>query len=176
MSPFRDIAVPLPFFPLEVKGVKMKRTLQVLAVILLIAGVDACSPKMPPTQVSISTVQPTLAESYHPLTARTGIKEIDRVLDAIGEIQRLRSLIQLTATRCPGRTVWADRQSAFRRRARGRLSRCFRFSALKAISSEARRLTIGRVLILLASMRFIRCLQVPTLMKIIRPGSMPSCL
>jgi len=78
----------------------MKRTLQALAVILLIAGVAACSPKMPPTQVSISTVQPTLAESYHPLTARTGIKEIDRVLDAIGEIQRLRSLIQLTTTRC----------------------------------------------------------------------------
>src|SRR5215208_5097270 len=78
----------------------MNHTLRILSVILLIAGSSACSPKMSATEVSISTVQPTLAEVYHPLTARTGIKEIDRVLDAIGDTSKLRSLVQLTATRC----------------------------------------------------------------------------
>ena len=78
----------------------MKRALQILSVIMLIAGLSACSLRLPATQVSISTVQPTRAESYHLLTTRTGIEEIDHVLDAIGDIQKLRSLVQLTATRC----------------------------------------------------------------------------
>ncbi len=78
----------------------MKRTLQILSAVLLIAGLSACSPKIPATQASIATAQPTRAEPYHPLTTRTGIEEIDRILEAIGDIQKLRSLVQLTATRC----------------------------------------------------------------------------
>jgi hypothetical protein len=81
----------------------MKRTLQIFAAILLIAGLAACAPQMPPTHVSIPTVQQTLAARYYPLTTRTGMKEIDRVLDSIGDIQKLRSLVQLTATTCTKR-------------------------------------------------------------------------
>jgi len=81
----------------------MNRTLQVLYAIVLIAGLAGCSPKMPITQASTSTVGPTLAEPYYPLTARTGIEEIDHVLDAIGDIQKLRTLVQWTATKCTNR-------------------------------------------------------------------------
>jgi len=78
----------------------MKRALQILFAIVFIAGLAGCSPKMPATPVSGSTAQPTRAEPYYPLTARTGIEEIDPVLDAVGDIQKLRALVQLTATRC----------------------------------------------------------------------------
>ena len=78
----------------------MKRALQVLSITMLFAGLAACSPQLPATPVRISSVQPTLAEPYHPLSTRTGIEEIDPVLDAIGDIQKLRSLVQLTSTRC----------------------------------------------------------------------------
>ena len=78
----------------------MKQTLLILYVILLLAGLSSCSPNMPVSQTSASTPQPTLAEVYHPLTARTDVEEIDRVLDAIGDTSKLRSLVQLTATRC----------------------------------------------------------------------------
>jgi hypothetical protein len=39
-------------------------------------------------------------EAVHPLTTRTGIEEIDRILDASGDMQKLRSLIQFTSTKC----------------------------------------------------------------------------
>jgi hypothetical protein len=81
----------------------MKRALQVLSVIMLIAVFSSCSLRMPVSQASISTVQPALGEPYYPLTARTSIEEIDRVLDAIGDIQKLRTLVQLTATKCTNR-------------------------------------------------------------------------
>ena len=68
----------------------MKQALQVLSVIMLIAVFSSCSPRMLVSQASISTVQPALGEPYYPLTARTSIEEIDRVLDAIGDIQKRR--------------------------------------------------------------------------------------
>ena len=81
----------------------MKWTFQITTALLLIAGTTACSPKMPAAQESMSALQPTLAETVHPLTTRTGIQAIDRVLDASGDVQKLRSLIQFTSTKCTKR-------------------------------------------------------------------------
>ncbi len=89
--------------PLQVKGGQMKQTLQILSAVLLIVGLSACSPRTSVTPVSISTVQPAKGEPYYPLATRTGVEEIDGVLDAIGDIQELRTLVQLTATKCTTR-------------------------------------------------------------------------
>jgi hypothetical protein len=78
----------------------MKWTFPILAAIVLIAGITACTPGVPTTQESTSALQPTPAQIVHPLTTRTGIEEIDRILDASGDVQKLRSLIQFTATKC----------------------------------------------------------------------------
>ena len=75
-NPFKAIAVILLVFPLEVNGDRMKWTFPIFAAILLIAGITACTPSVPANQ------QPAPAETVHPLTARTGIEEIDRILDA----------------------------------------------------------------------------------------------
>ena len=77
----------------------MQRYFQFTFALLLIAGVAACSPEMATT----ATLQPALTETYHPLTTRTGIEEIDRILDASGDVQKLRSLIQFTSTQCTKR-------------------------------------------------------------------------
>ena len=81
----------------------MKWHLPIVTAMLLIVGVAACSPGMPVTQAGNSTAEPTLAESYYPLTTRTGIEEIDGILDASGDVQKLRSLIQFTSTKCTRR-------------------------------------------------------------------------
>ena len=78
----------------------MKWSYQIFAVLLLIAGMTACSPKMPENEESGAVPQPTLAEPVHALTTRTGIEEIDRILDASADVRKLRSLIQFTSTRC----------------------------------------------------------------------------
>jgi hypothetical protein len=77
----------------------MQRYFQSAFAILLIAGVAACSTRMATT----ATREPALTETYHALTTRTGIEEIDRILDASGDVQRLRSLIQFTSTLCTTR-------------------------------------------------------------------------
>ena len=74
----------------------MQRYFQFTFALLLIAGVAACSPTMATT----ATLRPALTETYHALTTRTGIEEIDRILDASGDVQKLRSLIQFTSTLC----------------------------------------------------------------------------
>lgn len=71
----------------------MKWTVQIFSVTLLIAEVVACSPRAVATQ----------AEAVYPLTTRTGIHEIDLILDASGDVQKLRSLIQFTSTKCTHR-------------------------------------------------------------------------
>lgn len=73
----------------------MKWYIQFFAGMMLLMGTVACSPKMPANQESTSTSQST-----HPLTARTGIKEIDRILDAGSDVQKLRSLIEFTSAKC----------------------------------------------------------------------------
>jgi hypothetical protein len=74
----------------------MKRYFQLAFVMLLIAGVAACSQSVATT----STLQPTLTEMYHPLTTRTGIQAIDRILDASGDVHTLRSFLQFNSVRC----------------------------------------------------------------------------
>jgi hypothetical protein len=64
----------------------------------LIAVISACSPVVPTAQESTSQAKPTA--TVHPLTIRTGIAEIDRVLEASGDVQQLRSLVQFTSTKC----------------------------------------------------------------------------
>lgn len=76
----------------------MKWYVQMIAEVLLLAGLVACSTKMPADQESISTSQPV-----HPLTTRTGIEEIDQILEASGDVQKLRSLIAYTSTKCTKR-------------------------------------------------------------------------
>jgi hypothetical protein len=74
----------------------MKRYIQIASTIFLIVGISACTPIVATT----STLQPTLIETYYPLTTRTGIKEIDHILNASGDVQKLRSLIQFTSAMC----------------------------------------------------------------------------
>jgi len=78
----------------------MKWTLQILPAILLMAGITACSPKVLAPQQNESATRPMAAETVYPLTTRTGIEEIDRILDASSDVQKLRSLIQFTSTKC----------------------------------------------------------------------------
>ena len=77
----------------------MQRYFQIVCAMLLISGVAACSPGMATT----ATLQPGLTETYYPLTTRTGLEEIDRILDASGDVQRLRSLVQFTSALCTRR-------------------------------------------------------------------------
>jgi len=81
----------------------MKWTFPIFAAILLIAGITACTPRVPAIPESTSALQPTPAEIVHPLTTRTGLEEIDRILEASGDVQKLRSLIQFTSTKCTRR-------------------------------------------------------------------------
>jgi hypothetical protein len=77
----------------------MQRYFQFAFTMLLIAGVVACSPGMATT----ATLQPATNETSHALTTRTGIEEIDRILDASGDVQKLRSLMQFTSAVCTKR-------------------------------------------------------------------------
>jgi len=90
------MAVILFAFPFRIKGLKMKGYIHSISMIFLIMGIAACTPIIAAT----STLSPTLTERYYPLTTRTGIEEIDRILDASGDLQKLRSLIRFTSTRC----------------------------------------------------------------------------
>jgi hypothetical protein len=81
----------------------MMSTFPMFVAMMLIAGITACSPGMPTAQENTSASQPTSAETYYPLTTRTGIEEIDRVLDASGDVEKLRSLIQFNSTQCTRR-------------------------------------------------------------------------
>jgi len=73
----------------------MRHYVQIIAGVLLLGGLVACSAKMPADQESTSTSQ-----RAHPLSVRTGIEEIDRILEASGDVQKLRSLIALTSAKC----------------------------------------------------------------------------
>ena len=78
----------------------MKWKLPIFAALLLSVGVTACSPGVPAPPENTSAPQPTPVETVYPLTTRTGIEEIDRILDASGDVKKLRSLIQFTSTKC----------------------------------------------------------------------------
>jgi hypothetical protein len=80
----------------------MTRCFPVDFVLMCVLMLAACSPGMPATQQAVSTLEPTQAEPYHPLATRTGVEEIDRVLEAVasGDQQALLSLIQFTEAKC----------------------------------------------------------------------------
>ena len=81
------------------------RNFPVILVLISILGVAACSPAPFITEQVASTLEPTQTEPYHPLTMRTGMEEIDLVLDAVasGDKQALLSLIQFTQAKCTHR-------------------------------------------------------------------------
>jgi len=81
----------------------MKWTFPIFATILLSAGITACYPGIPKARDDTPASQPRLAETYYPLSTRTGIEEIDRILEASGDVQKLRSLVQFTSTKCTKR-------------------------------------------------------------------------
>lgn len=79
----------------------MKRYAQIAFTILLALALFACSPVTPATSDAV----PTSAERFHPLTARTGIEDVDNVVKAVasGNVEALRSLIQFTNAKCTQR-------------------------------------------------------------------------
>jgi hypothetical protein len=83
----------------------MKRYFQIALTLSLFLGVSACSPASPAGQEVTPTSQPTAAGAYHPLTTRTGIAEVDNILEVVasGDVEELRSLNQLTSTKCTQR-------------------------------------------------------------------------
>jgi hypothetical protein len=100
VNPFKDMAVNLLVFHFKSKGVKMKWYIPITSAIFLILGLAACVPNVPIIQESVSAPQSATPDPYYPLSTRTGIEEIDRILDASGDVQELRSLIQFTSARC----------------------------------------------------------------------------
>jgi hypothetical protein len=94
------MAVNLLVFDFRSKGLKIKWYLPITSAIFLIVGIAACVPNVPVIQESASAPQSATPDVSYPLSTRTGIEEIDRILDASGDIQELRSLIQFTSARC----------------------------------------------------------------------------
>jgi hypothetical protein len=82
-------------------GPTVKKYTQTIYLVLFAFTLLACSTATPATPAP----QPTPSkpsEGLYPLTTRTGIEEVDKILDVVasGDIQMLLSLIQFTNTRC----------------------------------------------------------------------------
>jgi len=80
----------------------MERPIQNILMILLLWGIAACAPVTPATQEAAPPSQPASAEGLHPLSTRTGLAEIDKILDVLArdDDEELRSLIQFTDAEC----------------------------------------------------------------------------
>lgn len=79
------------------------RALSVIVLVtLLILSIAACSPAAPATQEPVFTSSPAAGEEFHPLTTRTSIEIVDRILEAVAadDVQGLRSLVQFTNAVC----------------------------------------------------------------------------
>lgn len=76
----------------------MKRHFQHVLTVFSALALFACAPVTPAAQA----VDPTPVEESHPLTARTGLVEVDRILDAVagGDVQMLHSLLAFIKTKC----------------------------------------------------------------------------
>ena len=79
----------------------MTHNLFVNILLVSVFGIAACSPA-PATEQATTSPEPTAAEAYHPLSTRTGIEEVDRVLEAVasGDRQALLSVVQFTEAEC----------------------------------------------------------------------------
>ena len=80
----------------------MKRHIRTALMIFLIMGSAACAPLDPAPQEAVASPQPEVADAFHPLTARTGLDDIDNILEVLarGDAEELRSLIQFTNAEC----------------------------------------------------------------------------
>ncbi len=78
----------------------MKWYIPITSATFLIVGIAACVPNVPVIQESASAPQSATPDVSYPLGTRTGVEEIDRILDSSGDVQELRSLIQFTSARC----------------------------------------------------------------------------
>jgi len=80
----------------------MLRIFQIIGIILLALGLAACSSLPPAAQEVASTFQATPTVETHPLSTRTGMQEIDQVLDVVasGDAEGLRALVQFTSAEC----------------------------------------------------------------------------
>lgn len=83
----------------------MKTFIQIIFSIGMVLGITACLPGTPVVPQTDPSAQPRAGESYHPLTARTGIEQIDQVLEAVAsdDSGQLRSLIRFTSAACTQR-------------------------------------------------------------------------
>jgi hypothetical protein len=61
----------------------------------------ACAPA-PATEQAAPGAEPTAAEPYYPLSTRTGLEEVDRVLEAVAsdDQQELLSMVRFTEAKC----------------------------------------------------------------------------
>lgn len=76
---------------------------QMLLMLVLAAFLFACAPAAPATEASEPTTAPTdSAQGFHPLTAETGMEELDAILAAVasGDPEMLLSLVQFTTAEC----------------------------------------------------------------------------
>jgi hypothetical protein len=88
-------------FPYEVQDM-LTYSPYVKFVLISLLVLAACSPAATATEMASPSPEPTAAEPYHPLTTRTGVEDVDRVLEAVasGDQQALLSVIQLTEAKC----------------------------------------------------------------------------
>ena len=79
----------------------MTHNLFVNILLVSVFGLAACSPA-PAMEQATPSPEPAAAEAYHPLSTRTGIEEVDRVLEAVasGDRQALLSVVQFTEAEC----------------------------------------------------------------------------
>ena len=80
----------------------MKPYIRITFVLLIILGVAACAPVTPAVLESTPTTQPVSSEPYYPLSTRTGIETVDRVLNAVesGDPQALRAQVEFLTAPC----------------------------------------------------------------------------
>ena len=95
--------MPCLVFVVELKGCNVKVYSQSINVLIALFLVFACTPATAPTQeLPIVEPQPTSAEKYHSLDTRTGIAEINTILDAVesSDPQELRDQIHYSTLAC----------------------------------------------------------------------------
>jgi hypothetical protein len=79
----------------------MKRIFRMAVTLVQILGLAACASRLPTQPASHPT--DLAPERSYPLTTRTGIADIDRILEASGDTDQLRSLVEFTTAGCTTR-------------------------------------------------------------------------
>lgn len=80
----------------------LTRSLHVKFALISLLVLAACSPAATATEPASPSSEPIAAEPYHPLSTRTGVEDVDRVLEAVasGDQQELLSVVQFTEAKC----------------------------------------------------------------------------